>query len=154
MSAHGQKHVGKDSRLYEKWQPGNSLATGVRQGKRRVDAKPVEPTRHKTAPAGGLKMTTTTEIPEYEVELTPEKSARDEKWDREDLAFRIQFPTLLQNYPEEYVAIHEGRVVAHGRDQDVVAMQAYRENGYVAILVRKVTLDPPRIVRIPSFRKL
>lgn len=64
------------------------------------------------------------------------------------------FPDLFPQYEEQYVAIHEGRIVASGTDEVEVAMAAYREVGYQPIHVGKVTRKPPTIARIPSPRRI
>ena len=92
-------------------------------------------------------------VVEYDVTLPESQPTPPSKWDREDEAFRLMFPILIEEYRNQYVAIHEGTVVAHGPDQVDVAMQAYLKFGQIPILVRKVTTDAPRIVRIPSFTK-
>jgi hypothetical protein len=76
------------------------------------------------------------------------------KWDREYAAFRRLLPGLLAaGWKGEYVAIHDGAVVGRGRDKLVLAAEVGRQYGPVEILVRLVTDEPRRVVRIPSFRK-
>ena len=72
------------------------------------------------------------------------------KWDAEYESFLRMLPELLTTYRDQYVAIHEGKVVGSGTDQLAVAMEAYRKHGYVEILVRLVTDKPPRVVHIVS----
>ncbi len=72
------------------------------------------------------------------------------KWDAEYEAFLRLLPELLKTHRDQYVAIHEGKVVGSGTDQLAVAMEAYREYGYVEILVRLVSDKPPRVVNIIS----
>lgn len=76
------------------------------------------------------------------------------KWSREYEAFLRLLPGLLGEYRGQYVAVHEGRVVGHGLDKVAVALAAYREFGPVEILVRLVTDEPPRVVRIPSTHRV
>jgi hypothetical protein len=45
----------------------------------------------------------------------------DDKWRREQRAFRQLLPELLRTHPDEFVAIHEGRVVESGVDKLEVA---------------------------------
>jgi hypothetical protein len=79
------------------------------------------------------------------------RAADDAKFRREQEAFRRLLPGLLQTHSDQYVAIHEGRVVGTGPDQIELADRAYERFGYIPILVTLVT-DRPRVVRIPSPR--
>jgi len=74
------------------------------------------------------------------------------KWDHEYAAFLRLLPELLKTHYEQYVAIHEGRVVGAGLDKLAVATEAYQKFGKQEILVRLVSDKPPRIVRILSPR--
>ncbi len=64
--------------------------------------------------------------------------------------FERQLPELLKLYPEQYVAMHEGRVVASGSDQVSVSKQAREIIGDVQCLLRKVTAVPPKPKQVPS----
>jgi hypothetical protein len=57
-------------------------------------------------------------------------------------------------YPDQYVAVHQGAVIAHGHDQIEVAQQAYARAGYIPIYVGLVTDEPLAPVRISSPRLL
>jgi hypothetical protein len=61
------------------------------------------------------------------------------KWRREQEAFRQLLPDLLKSHRDQYVAVHEGRVVEAGPDKLAVAGQAYARFGYVPIYVSLVT---------------
>lgn len=89
------------------------------------------------------------EMPEVTLATPPE-----DKWSREKRAFLAMLPELLTKYRDQFVAVHEGRVVGVGEDQIAIGLAAYRQFGNVAILVRKVTDAPPRVVRIPSIKVL
>jgi hypothetical protein len=75
-------------------------------------------------------------------------------WEAERRAFLRLLPTLLATHPGQYVAVHQGGVIAEGADQVEVAKRAYARAGYVPIYVGLVTQEPPRPVRIPSPRLL
>jgi hypothetical protein len=62
----------------------------------------------------------------------------DDKWRREQGAFRRLLPELLRTHPGEFVAIHEGRVVGSGLDRIEVARLAYERFGYIPIFVSRV----------------
>jgi hypothetical protein len=68
-----------------------------------------------------------------------------DKWRSEQEAFQRLFPDLLLTHCNQYVAIHEGKVVASGPDKMFVASQAYARVGYIPIYVSLVTDQPPRV---------
>jgi hypothetical protein len=76
----------------------------------------------------------------------------ESKWQREYTAFLRLLPDLLKTDRGQYVAIHEGRVVAKGTNLVEVALEAYARHGYVPIYVDEVTDQPAAPVRIPSPR--
>jgi len=74
------------------------------------------------------------------------------KWERERSAYWRLLPTLVSQYRDQYVAVHEGRVVDSGTDQIEVALRAYRRFGYVPIYVGLVSDEPLRMLRVPTPR--
>jgi len=76
----------------------------------------------------------------------------EDKFRSEQRAFHRLLPELLPTYRDQYVAIHEGRVVESGEDKLEVAGRAYARFGYIPILVTLVTDQPQRPSRIPSPR--
>jgi hypothetical protein len=76
----------------------------------------------------------------------------EDKWRREQQAFRRRLPELLPTYRNKYVAVHNGEVVESGDDKLAVAGRAYARFGYVPIYVGLVTDQPPPLSRIPSPR--
>jgi hypothetical protein len=74
------------------------------------------------------------------------------KWRHEQEAFRRLLPNLLKTHRDQYVAVHEGRVVEVGPDKLAVAGQAYARFGYVPIYVSLVTHQRLPLSRIPSPR--
>ena len=73
-----------------------------------------------------------------------------DKWERERRAFYRLLPELLRTHRDQYVAIHEERVVGSGTDDIELAMQAYKQFGYVPIYVGRVSVQPLPVVRLPS----
>src|SRR5271157_582666 len=74
-------------------------------------------------------------------------------WERERRAFHQLLPSLQVTHPGHYVAVHEGKVIASGRDRVEVAMEAYERVGYVSLFVGMVAEAlPRRRVRVPSPR--
>jgi hypothetical protein len=61
------------------------------------------------------------------------------KWAREYQAFRRLLPDLLPTHRGQYVAVHNGQVVASGPDKLAVALQAFRQVGNVSIHVGLVS---------------
>jgi hypothetical protein len=93
---------------------------------------------------------------QVDIQLAPSFSSGttpNEKWQREYEAFRRLLPSLMKDFRDQYVAIHNGQNVAHGKDQIEVAMQAYQQHGYVPMYVGLVTEQPAPVYRIPSPRK-
>jgi hypothetical protein len=61
------------------------------------------------------------------------------KWEREYQAFCRLLPQLLQTHAGQYVAVHDGQVIASGTDKVAVALQAFSQVGTVPIHVGLVT---------------
>ncbi len=78
----------------------------------------------------------------------------EDKFRSEQRAFGRLLPELLKTHRDQFVAIHEGRVIESGSDQIEVAERAYARFGYVPILVTLVTDEPQKPIRIPSLRLL
>lgn len=76
----------------------------------------------------------------------------EDKWRCEQRAFRQLLPGLLSSHRGQYVAIHQGRVVACGTDKLTVANEAYSRFGYLPIYVSLVTDEPLPPIRLPSPR--
>ena len=85
--------------------------------------------------------------PDLSLSETPESP-----WQRERRAFWELLPSLREMHSDQYVAIHDGKVVAAGSDEIAVAMEAYSRVGYVPLYLGHVTDSPPRPARIPSPR--
>jgi hypothetical protein len=92
-----------------------------------------------------------TTLPAPQLNLEPASSAA---WEEERRAFLRLLPTLMAAYRDQYVAVHQGAVIAHGPDQVEVAKQAYARAGYILIYVGLVTDEPLPPARIPSPRLL
>jgi hypothetical protein len=78
----------------------------------------------------------------------------EDKWRREQRAFRHLLPQLLKTHRDQYVAVHDGQVVESGSDKLEVAGRAYARFGYVPIYVSLVTDQPLPVVRMASPRLL
>src|SRR5688572_8333473 len=64
------------------------------------------------------------------------------KFERERSAFYKLLPELLKTHANQYVAVHEGKVVASGTDKVDVGLRAYKEFGYIPIYVDLVADRP------------
>jgi hypothetical protein len=69
------------------------------------------------------------------------------KWAEEHRAFRRLLPELLPTHRGQYVAVHEGKVIATGPDKVAVALEAFRQAGNVPIHVGLVSEEPEPAVR-------
>jgi hypothetical protein len=76
----------------------------------------------------------------------------DDAWRRDQRAFAEMLPSLLAMHRDQYVAVHDGEVVASGPTLVEVALEAYGRVGYVPVYVDLVTDRPRELVRIPSPR--
>ncbi len=71
-------------------------------------------------------------------------------WTRNCDYFALHRAELLKEYRDKFVAVHEGKVVAHGDSIIEVAEAGYRACGYVPIYVDLVSENEPAVVRMPS----
>ncbi len=85
--------------------------------------------------------------------VIPAPATGDEKFRREQEAFRRLLPQLLPTHRGQYVAVHGGQVVGSGPDPVEVARAAYATFGYVPVYVDLVDDQPPRPVRLGIYRE-
>jgi hypothetical protein len=90
-------------------------------------------------------------LPAPEIESA---EAAETAWERERRAFFQLLPSLLKSHPGQYVAVHDGAVIARGSDRISVTLDAYQQVGYVPLYVGLVGEAPRRRVRLPSPRVL
>jgi hypothetical protein len=76
------------------------------------------------------------------------------KWERERSAYWRLLPSLVSQYRDKYVAIHEGQVVGSGANQAEWALWVYRRFGYVPTYVGLVSDGALRMLRVPTPRFL
>jgi hypothetical protein len=67
----------------------------------------------------------------------------------EEQAFRQQRAQLLRRYQGEYVALHEGRVVGHGPDDEELAGRLFADLGDRPFYIVKVEREPT-VYELPS----
>ncbi len=87
----------------------------------------------------------TIELPEFDFPPPRMNPLADE-----EQAFARMLPELLTSHRDQFVAIHQGKVIAVGADRVQTAKQAYALVGYVPVLVRRVSATPPAPVVLPS----
>jgi len=78
--------------------------------------------------------------------------ALDPKLAQEKAAFTRLLPGLLDQYSGQYAAVHDGQVIATGKNQMGVIKEALARTGGATIYVGLVTDQPQVPERIPCFR--
>lgn len=94
-----------------------------------------------------MSETDTLPAPEIAVPTLPEN-----KWQQERVAFLRLLPQLLATHRDQFVAVHEGKMVDNDDDKIALALRVYARYGYVPIFIGQVTDRSPRLIRIPSPR--
>ncbi|MDQ4076253.1 MAG: DUF5678 domain-containing protein [Chloroflexota bacterium] len=79
--------------------------------------------------------------------------AKRDQMQQEEAAFEALHPTLLERYPDEYVAIHGGAVVDHDRDEIALVQRLDAHYPQQVVLIRQVRPEgpPPLHFRSPRF---
>lgn len=94
-------------------------------------------------------MSQTEILPAPDVTRTADVS---DKWELEYRAFLRLKPSLLQEFADRYVAVHEEQVVDSGEDKLKLGLRVYNKFGYVPIFFGLVSESADPLVRIPSPR--
>jgi Family of unknown function (DUF5678) len=83
------------------------------------------------------------------VDVHPERALME----REVKAFAAQHARLWQQYPEEYVALHNGKVIDHDRDEQALVNRVDAKFPDEIVLIRQVlpTLPSELVFRSPRF---
>lgn len=83
------------------------------------------------------------------IDVHPERALME----REVKAFEAQHAMLWQKYPEEYVAIHVGKVIDHDRNEQSLVNRIDAKFPDQIVLIRQVlpTLPPTLVFRSPRF---
>ena len=77
---------------------------------------------------------------------------RREKIRTETEAFNRQYGNLLKKYRGQYVAIHNGQVVAHDPNLRTLHLRVHQKLGPVPVLLKQVTDQPERVLQFRSPR--
>lgn len=86
-------------------------------------------------------------------DLTKSESSSRQKLDMEIAAFRTLHVQLFESIPEQYAAIHQGKLIDHDADQFVLYMRIQEQYRDASVLIRQVLPKPEReiFVRSPRF---
>ena len=77
---------------------------------------------------------------------------RREKIRAETEAFEQQKEMLLAQFPEQYVAVHEGQVIDHDSDLRTLQIRVFASVGRVPVLLKKVSTKPEKDLVFRSTR--
>ena len=78
-----------------------------------------------------------------------------EKIRAEQEAFQRMHAELVEQYPGEYVAVHQGQVVDHDPDLRTLHLRVYARYGKTPVLLKRVTEEPERdlVIRSPRIER-
>lgn len=73
----------------------------------------------------------------------------------ETKAFRAMQADLLVRYNNQYIAVHNGRVIDHDPDLRTLHLRVYSRLGRTPVLLKRVTNEPERdlIIRSPKLER-
>jgi hypothetical protein len=110
-----------------------------------------EPLASQLASAAGARETSVEALAETVLRAFLDEEA-DRKLDRELEAFRAMHADLLASYRDEYVAIHQGRVIDHDLDELALFLRIDEQYPDVPVLIRKVRPEVEEVYTIRSPR--
>lgn len=67
----------------------------------------------------------------------------------DEATFRRMRPRLLRRYFGEFIALHHGRIVGHGRDDEALAQEMFEKLGDAPFYIAKVE-DTATVCELPS----
>jgi hypothetical protein len=79
----------------------------------------------------------------------PRKGSAEQHLAVEEQAFRQQRAQLPRRYEGEYVALHQGRVIGHGPDDEELARRLFVDHGDRPFYIAKVEREPT-VYELPS----
>ena len=77
------------------------------------------------------------------------QEALEEPFATEERTFRQKHRQLLQRYEGQFVALHQGRVVGHGPDDEELAREMFAKFGDAPFYIAKVEKEPT-VYELPS----
>lgn len=82
-------------------------------------------------------------------------SQAGDSMEQEVAAYESQHGALLTQYPGQYIALYQGKVIDHDPDQLNLLARIDQQYPAISVLIRKVerTLPKPRRVRSPRYQK-
>ena len=75
---------------------------------------------------------------------------------QETEAFQAQHQELLATYPDQYIAMHQGKVIGHDTDLRALHLRVYQQVGHTPVLLKKVastTVTKELVFRSPRLRR-
>jgi len=80
---------------------------------------------------------------------------RRDKIRAETVAFEKNFSRWQSQYPEEYVAVHNGQIIDHDNDLRTLHLRVFKTLGRVPVLLKKIDQKPQRemVFRSPRFER-
>lgn len=79
----------------------------------------------------------------------PLPKAMDVGIDQEQQAFRRKRSQLLQRYEGQFVALYQGRLAGHGKDDEELALRMFQKFGAAPFYIAKVEREPT-VYELPS----
>lgn len=73
-------------------------------------------------------------------------------FEQEVAAFERLKPTLIEQYPGQFVAIYQGEVIATGDEKLALLEQVREQFGNIVCYIEKASPNSPRTVRMPSIQ--
>ncbi|MBI4641763.1 MAG: hypothetical protein HY731_13790 [Candidatus Tectomicrobia bacterium] len=67
----------------------------------------------------------------------------------EEQVFRQKLTQLLRRYKGQFIALYQGRVVGHGKDDEELARQMFEKLGDVPFYIARVEKEPT-VYELPS----
>ncbi len=64
---------------------------------------------------------------------------RQEKIRAETISFEAQSETLMRQYPNQYVAMHQGEIIDHDPDLRTLHLRVFARLGHTPVLLKQVT---------------
>lgn len=95
------------------------------------------------------KDTTTQKLAEQAIREFLRAEARH-RMQREMQAFVEMHSELLKQYPGEFVAIHQGRLIDHDRSQLALYLRIEKRSSYTPVLIKQVLDDPQEVYTFRS----
>ena len=81
--------------------------------------------------------------------------AQREKIQAETEAFDEQYENLLPKYMDQFIAMHQGKVIDHDSDLRTLHLRVFERLGHTTVLLKRVTNEPKRelIFRSPRLER-